>query len=63
LGTNTNIQRTNKGLAWSWLKSELATAMGAAAADALLAGYYARLQDEYKDRRRVAAERVLRNDG
>jgi hypothetical protein len=29
--------------------------MGAAAADALLAGYYARLQDEYKDRRRVAA--------
>jgi hypothetical protein len=49
------VERMNKGAAWSWLKSEIALRIGRDAADRMLAHYYELLHQEYKDRQRVSA--------
>lgn len=52
-------ERKNKGVAWAWLKSQLQEQLGSDAAGVLLAGYYERLNEEYRDRRRLAGAREL----
>jgi hypothetical protein len=54
-----SIQRKNKGAAWSWLKSELVVLLGPDTAKTVLSRYYDLLQEEYKDRVRVAAPAEL----
>lgn len=49
------MERKNKGLAWAWLKAQMIERIGADAAQVILSGYYERLSEEYRDRKRVAA--------
>lgn len=59
------LERTNKGAAWSWLKSALVDGVGKKRANEILDTYYRLLHEEYKDRRKVKAVgelEVLRRD-
>lgn len=49
------LQRKNKGLAWAWLKSAVADEIGKKKANALFDKYFRLLNEEYRDRRRLAA--------
>lgn len=48
-------ERTNKGVAWSWLKAALLEAVGKKRSNEILDRYYTLLHEEYKDRRKVNA--------